>query len=149
MPAGRPTKLTAEVIEDVQRLMPQALYLETVADLIGVTRRTMYGWLKRGGKEARRLENPKANPEEAEAIYAEFFLTYKKALAKGQLRDLQIIGKAAEEQWQAAAWKLERRFPDLWGRDRGDWQQVRKEVEEIKKSVAGQAKAHPVDEAAA
>lgn len=29
-----------------------------------------------------------------------------------------LIGKAAENQWQAAAWRLERKFPDRWGRNR-------------------------------
>src|SRR5262249_2291180 len=49
-------------------------------------------------------------------------------LAEGQIFDLGIIKKAAQDQtdaegkivrpgqWQAAAWRAERRFPEQWGR---------------------------------
>jgi hypothetical protein len=35
---GRPTALTAQVLEDVRRLLPTCLYIETVADLIRLDR---------------------------------------------------------------------------------------------------------------
>jgi hypothetical protein len=34
------------------------------------------------------------------------------------VRDLAIIGRAADEHWQAAAWRLERRFPERYARNR-------------------------------
>lgn len=104
------------------------MYLETVGDYLGVSRITWRGWLKRGRKEANRLRNPRAKPKESEALYLEFFYTYKKALAEGTFFDLGVIKKASEDQydaegklirkgeWQAAAWREERRFPKLWGK---------------------------------
>ncbi len=117
MPAGRPTELTPAVLEDVRRLLPTTLYLETVADYIGITRMSIHNWLRRGSLECKRLtRNRRAKPKESEAIYLEFFYAYKKALAEGEIYDAGIIKKAASEQWQAAAWRLERRFPKRWGK---------------------------------
>lgn len=131
-PVGRPSLLTPEVIEDVRRLLPTCLYLETVADYIGVSRMSFHHWLKRGRKEADRLSKKGAKPRPREALYAEFFYVHKKSLAEGQLHDLGVIKKASADQvipgtddtppsirkgeWQAAAWRLERRFPQQWGK---------------------------------
>jgi hypothetical protein len=130
---GRPTALTPQVLEDVRRLLPTCLYIETVADFISLDRTTVRKWLKRGAKEHQRVSrNKRAKIRQAEALYLELFLTYKKALAEGLIYDLGIIKKAAADQvvtdesgvtvavrpgqWQAAAWRAERRFPGQWGR---------------------------------
>jgi hypothetical protein len=128
-PGGRPTQLTPQVLEDVRRLLPTCLYLETVADYIGVTRATIGNWLRRGAREARRLaRTQRARLRKREAIFVEFFYVYKRALAEGAIFDLGVIKKAAQDQtdaegklirpgqWQAAAWRAERRFPEQWGR---------------------------------
>lgn len=117
MPAGRPTDLTPQVIEDVRRLLPTALYVETVADYLGITRFSFRNWLRRGAKEAKRLRrNHRSRVKIREQVYLEFFNVYKKALAEGELYSTGTIKKAAIEQWQAAAWLLERRSPEKWGR---------------------------------
>jgi len=38
------------------------------------------------------------------------------ARAEGELRSVARIAAAAVDQWQAAAWLLERQYPDRWGR---------------------------------
>lgn len=116
MAAGRPTELTKKIIADVKRVLPKVLYIETVADFIGVDRFTVRRWLKRGAKELKRLRRPRARPRPTEALYAEFCAAVKKAVADGEIRDAGVIQKASAKQWQAAAWRLERRFPDRWGR---------------------------------
>jgi hypothetical protein len=125
--------LTPQVLEDVRRLVPTCLYIETVADFIGLDRTTVRKWLKRGAKEHQRLSrNKRARVRQAEAVYVDLFLIYRKALAEGLIYDLGIIKKAAADQvvtnesgrtvavrpgqWQAAAWRAERRFPEQWGR---------------------------------
>jgi hypothetical protein len=115
---GRPTLLTAETLKDVERYLPTVMYMETVGDYLGVSRQTWRGWLRRGRKEHDRLKKArtKTEPLESEALYLQFFATVKKALAEGEIHDAAVIKKAATEQWQAAAWRLERRFPARWGR---------------------------------
>lgn len=46
----------------------------------------------------------------------QFFQAVKDAEAVGAVKWLQKIEAAADEQWQAAAWKLERRYPQDYGR---------------------------------
>ena len=130
---GRPTALTPEVLEHVRRLLPTCLYLETVADFLGLDRSTVRKWLNRGAQEHQRVSRAKrARFHTREALYVEFFLTFRKALAEGLIYDLGIIKKASADQvvsdasgrpvsirpghWQAAAWRADRRFPELWGR---------------------------------
>lgn len=119
MPAGRPLELTPEVIEDVRRILPTVLYLECVADFIGIDRTSLRRWIRRGAKEAKRIARARPSnrdPKPSEAMFLEFYHVYKKALAEGEIYDAGIIKKASDGQWTAAAWRLERRFPDRWGR---------------------------------
>ena len=115
---GRPTDLTPEVIDQVVDVLPIVMYLETVADYIGVHRFVFRRWLKRGVQEAKRISKGHP-PEPREAIYMMLSDAVKKAMAQGIRDDCQAICKARDSQWQAAAWRLERRLPDMWGRDRG------------------------------
>jgi hypothetical protein len=113
--AGQKSKLTPQVIVEVKRLLPTVLHLETVADYLNVARSTWRRWLRRGRKEAQRLdEHPQSRPRASEALYLEFYHTFQKALAEGEFYDAAIIKAAAKDQWRAAAWRLERRFPERW-----------------------------------
>ena len=76
--------------------------LETAAAAAGINRTTLHRWLKRGA--------------EGEQPFADFSDAVEKTLAEAEIRDLARIDKAAETQWAAAAWKLERRNPRMWGR---------------------------------
>jgi hypothetical protein len=37
-------------------------------------------------------------------------------MAEAEMRDVALIAQAAKENWQAAAWRLERKYPARWGR---------------------------------
>ena len=77
-------------------------YLETAAAAGGVNKSTLHRWLQRGS--------------EGEEPFAKFCDQVEAALAEAELRDLARIDRAADSNWQAAAWKLERRNPKMWGR---------------------------------
>ncbi len=89
----RPTKLTPEIVEDFRRIIPTVMYLETVGDFLGVERTTWRKWLKRGALEAKRLRDPDAKPKKKEALFLEFFHTYKKAIADGEIHPAGVIKK--------------------------------------------------------
>lgn len=77
---------------------------ETAASYAGINKTTFYAWLRRGARESR-------------GLYHAFSEAVEKAHADSETRDVGLIAKAAADGvWQAAAWRLERKFPDRWGR---------------------------------
>jgi len=118
---ARPTKLTIGVQSQIITVIKAGNYIETAAAYAGISKNTLYDWLKRGEREKQRVnKNSKAKIRKLEADFVEFSDAIEKALAEAEIRDVTIIAKAAEEQWQAAAWRLERKFPDRWGRRKLD-----------------------------
>lgn len=114
---GRPSKLTPKIQEEILRVIKSGNYIETACAYVGINKSTFYEWLKRGAREKDRVEkNPRAKVRKSEKPYVDFSNAVEKALAQAEIRDVAIIGKAAEENWQAAAWRLERKFPERWGR---------------------------------
>lgn len=100
---GPKLKLTSDVQEKIVSLLRAGNYVETAAACAGIHKDTFYDWMKRGAK--------------GEEPYAELAGAVHKALADGEARDVAVIFQASKEQWQAAAWRLERRFPDRWSRN--------------------------------
>ncbi len=100
---GRPTKLTPEVQQTIVTYLKAGNYVETAAAAAGISKETIYAWLKRGAKAKK-------------GIHREFSDAIEKALAEGEILAVRSILEADEKQWQARAWWLERRRPDRWGR---------------------------------
>ena len=63
---------------------------------------TYYSWMKRG--------------EEGEKPFVNFLNAVKEAQAVAEEKALSVISEAQLETWQAAAWLLERRYPEDWAR---------------------------------
>ena len=117
MPAGRPTKLTPEVHATIIESVRAGNYLEPSAFRAGVSKSVVYDWIKRGAKEKERLaKNPKARLRKKEQPFVEFLDALKRAEGDAEVRDVALIANAAQTQWQAAAWRLERKHFARWGR---------------------------------
>lgn len=101
--AGRPTKLTHDVAKRIVALVDQGNYLETAAAAVGINKTTIHDWMRRGARESK-------------GQFREFSHLVETALARAEVADLKRIGAASRDQWQAAAWRLERKFPHRWGR---------------------------------
>lgn len=78
-------------------------YIEVAAAYAGIPKGTLYEWLKKGNTV---FHNK----------YRTFHDAVQKALADAEVRDVAVIGQASQQNWQAAAWRLERKFPQRWGR---------------------------------
>lgn len=102
---GRKSKLTKELIKEASDIIKMGNYTETVCDYLGISKNTWYRWMKEGEQAKRGLKS-------------EFSDAIKKAQAHAEIRNLAIIETAAKEEWQAAAWYLERKFPKKWGRQK-------------------------------
>ncbi len=134
---GRPTKLTSELTEEIAQYLRAGNYIETTAALVGINRDSIYEWLKRGAAEQERLKkNPRARLRKREELYVEFSDTVKKAQAQSEAMLVGLIGKAAQKNWTAAAWRLERKYPDKWGRTERNAAQAEDDpVKELAKQI--------------
>ncbi len=81
-------------------------HIETSCKAAGIHKDTYYEWMKRA-----RLAKP------GDDRYVAFAVKADAALGEAEARDVQTIFLASKEQWQAAAWRLERRFPERWSRN--------------------------------
>ena len=98
------SKLTPELQDKIVQAIRMGNYVETAVAYAGIHKDTFYNWLQRG-------------KDEPGSIYADFSDAVEKAKADSEVRDVALIEKAATDgSWQAAAWKLERKFPQKWGR---------------------------------
>lgn len=111
-------KLTPDIHKKIVLAIRSGSYMETAAAFAGVSKNTLYHWLKVG-------ERSSSGPER------KFRDDVHLALAAAEVNCTALIGKAALKNWTAAAWMLERRHPERWGRqDRAMIETgVRKELE--------------------
>jgi transposase-like protein len=101
---ARPTKFTEETRAAILAQISKGAAYELACAAARVSYQTFRNWMERG-------ENAKRGE------FLEFFEAVKEAEAEAAAGWLDEIDKAAEKgSWQAAAWKLERRYPHLYGR---------------------------------
>jgi transposase len=100
---GRKTKLTPETQERICRALRVGMYRKTAIAACGIGEKTFYTWLARGDAE-------KSGP------YRDFIEAVQLAEAEGEVALVGIIRAASKLHWQAAAWILERKHHDRWGR---------------------------------
>jgi transposase len=104
---GRKVALTVEVADRIVQLLRAGNYVETAVAAAGIGRATFYEWLERGVPEG---------SAQADAPFRAFRERVDRAKAEGEARNVALIVKAAATNWHAAAWMLERQYPDRWGR---------------------------------
>lgn len=100
---GRPTKLTPDIQEKILTVIKLGAYRAAACDFAGITAETLRNWIRRG-------ENEGVGP------YWEFAAAIKQAEASACLKALGTIRNAMEQEWQAAAWFLERKRPKEWAK---------------------------------
>lgn len=133
-PKGSSPKLTKELIEKIATAMRNGAYIETAVAYCGVSKDTFYRWLRLAVNDS---EN---------GLYKALSYAIERAWAEAEMKDIEAITKAVEgtpdqlaiddngnvitdvnglpvvaqygqsPNWRAAAWRLERKFPDRWGR---------------------------------
>lgn len=101
---GRPSCLTAKVEKEFVELLKSGCYIETACAVVGIGRSTYYDWIKR------------ANDSLESNRYTKFRDKVRKAQAWAEARDVIIVSRHAEHNWRAAAWLMERKYPQRWGR---------------------------------
>ncbi|HUY98596.1 MAG TPA: hypothetical protein VMW47_13445 [Verrucomicrobiae bacterium] len=100
------SKLTPERSETILGLVRSGNYLQTACQYAGIDPGTLSRWLAKGRQDR---EQGRRTP------HAEFAEACARAEAHAEAVRIQRVAKAAETDWKADAWYLERRFPDRWG----------------------------------
>lgn len=116
MPSKRTALLlTDEVHDRIVGTLRLGNYVEHAASYAGISRGTLYNWLKKGDEARSKRENG-AELDEIEERYAKFSKDVDNARAAAVVRNVSIIQQAAQTNWQAAGWWLERTAPQHFGR---------------------------------
>jgi transposase len=101
--AGRKTKLTPEVQAKIVQALGVGTTREHACQFAGIDHSSLYNWIKKG--------------EAGRSPYVEFVEALKNAEGQAVVGWMALIDSAARSgNWQAAAWKLERRYPKDYGR---------------------------------
>ena len=88
---GRPSKLTAEVIENIQNWLRMGFFVEDAARMAGIHKATLYRWLEKGRED---------RDNEVESLYADFCDAMEKSRAEAEGMYLNSIKTAASRgQW--------------------------------------------------
>lgn len=102
--AGRPTKLTPQTQAKIVQAIVGGNDITVAAAYAGIHKAQFYRWLEKG-------------EQQQQGIYRAFRDAIEKAQADAETRNVALIAKAAQEgTWTAAAWWLERKYPERWGR---------------------------------
>ena len=97
---ARPTKLTPERADDLVLLLAARVPVEVAARSVNVSRRTLERWLRQPDLRARVEQARAAGPQATDAL--------------SEARAVVLILRAAQTDWRASAWWLERRWPERW-----------------------------------
>jgi hypothetical protein len=101
---ARPTKFTSDTQNKLIQAIQMGATYELAAQFAGVSYDSFNNWMKKGSKAI-------------SGDFFEFFKSIKEAEGKAAVGWLAKIEIAANDgNWQAAAWKLERRYPASYGR---------------------------------
>lgn len=93
--AGRPTKYTPDRVKRIIQAIDQGATHELACAYAGISVDTMANWRVR---------------------YSEFSDQLREAEGRAAVKWLAKIEQAANVDWKAAAWKLERRHPQMYGK---------------------------------
>jgi hypothetical protein len=118
----RPSKLNAERQERIVTALRAGNYFDESVRAAGVHPSTAYRWLEIAERTpALDCEEFAELPMEQQIIatanqpYRAFREAVLDAVAEAEVRDIQLIDRAAETDWRASAWKRERLAPARWG----------------------------------
>jgi transposase-like protein len=103
---GRPSLLTPERSAGIIDLIRSGAFVKTAAQANGISESTLHYWVSRA-------DEPDADP-----MYSEFSEALTRARALAEVDAVKLIVEAGHKHWRAAAWFLERSFPEHYGNRR-------------------------------
>lgn len=99
-----PKKLTPKLIKKMSALVQNGAKLKDACSLLKISESTYYKWLEEAEDE-----------ENTDPLLQEFSLEMKHAEAKN--KQFNIVKIQKDKSWRAAAWWLEKKYPDEFGKE--------------------------------
>lgn len=100
---ARPAKLTPEVRESIVQAIEAGATYDLACKFAGISYQTFRNWII-------------AAEEGKNGAIGEFYAAVNDAEGRAALKWLQTIDRHSDVDWRAAAWKLERRYPNEFGK---------------------------------
>lgn len=97
--------LDDDTLDRLATMLRAGNYVTVAARAVGVAPDRLAEWLERG-----------ASSDPDERSFVELRERLDRARADAEVRHVALVAAAAAENWQAAAWLLERQYPDRWSR---------------------------------
>jgi transposase len=131
-PVGQPPKILDESVRKrILFALSKGASYKIACGFAGIATTTYYRWVELGSSI--HDMDPEYRKDHRHIEYYNFWRDVEAVKADAALKWLERIDDAAKFHWQAAAWKLERRYPDEYGRsDKPQGQDA--ESEAIKKA---------------
>ncbi len=124
---GRPTKLTPSIILATVQLLMEGNFRCVVARRIGINMATFRRWMANG----------KRYPD---GLYARFRAAVLKAETEGESRAVAgILAAGFADDASHLEWFLERKYPQRWGRFRGELGDMKKRIADLEKLLSAEA----------
>jgi transposase len=104
---GRRQKLNKELIKEMSKYISNGLSNKDAAVLCDVSEAIFYRWMSDAEDDIKSGKK---------TLKVEFFESIKKARIKHKAWHIRNINISAEKNWTASAWRLERQWPEEFGR---------------------------------
>lgn len=117
-----PRKLTSPLVAAVAEMIVQGNFRSTVAQRLRIGQRTFKRWMQLG----------KGYPD---GIYGHFRASVVAAEAEAESRAVRAIMAAGQDDPKHLQWWLERKFPERWGKYRGELLELKREIAELKRLI--------------
>lgn len=100
-------KLSIELVENVLKLISEGQTIKAACANSNIGQTVYYNWIKRGRADA---------DAGVKSVQRLLFDGVPEAEAKHEQSHLNVIIAASKTTWQAAAWYLERRYPERYAK---------------------------------
>lgn len=110
---GRKLLLNEEMIAKIVEATQWGNYATTICDYVGISTVSLANWLRKG-EELSEKEGDELDADER--LFVKLFYEMRKARGLSEMRAVEKIRKAGEQDWKAAAWFLERTATARWGK---------------------------------
>lgn len=121
----KPMKLSKKITNIIAEALRKGASIETAYSSGNISRRSYFGWRSQGKSildkicEDDDIDLDDVDLTKKERMLVYFFWETEKALAEYADTLIEVVHEATPSDWRAAAWILEKRFPEEFGRFSG------------------------------